>query len=236
MWCGWDSRSWRCVSAPGQHDGWTVFWVIVAAVLAAMALTGVHVARANEEPRIALTVLSAAALAGMGAVLISMILRPLSGLFLLVVLAVLIVTGKQRPFVTAALSVMLAPWWVWLALGQWHWQLIVLAPLIGLGMVAVSHLLDTHAWPEDEERNLPARAHRWAAWLLMALSGILLILAGLAADVSQPLLALAGIVLALAIPLEAGFGSNSSSSARISVRIVASAYLIAVASWLVGIA
>ena len=224
------------LSAPGDHSGWKMFWLLMTGVLAALSLTGIHLARANDEPRTALTILSAAALAGMAALLISMILRPLSGLLLLVALTLLIITGKNRPFVTLALSVILAPWWVWLALGVWHWQLIMLAPLISLGMIAVSHLLDTHAWPESEVRILPARAHRWAAWLVMTLSGIVLMLAGLTTDVSRPLLALAGIVLALGIPLEAGFGSNSGSSARTSIRIVASAYLIAAASWLVGIA
>lgn len=224
------------LSAPGSHGGWTVFWLLMAAMLAALTCTGIHIARANDDPRTALTILAAASLAGMAAMLISMILRPLSGLFLLVVLTLLIVTGKNRPFVTAALSVILAPWWVWLALGVWHWQLIMLAPLMGLGLIAVSHLLDTHAWPETEDRILPARAHRWAAWLLLTLSGIMLMLAGLTTDVSRPLLALAGIVMALAIPLEAGFGSNTGSSARTSIRIVASAYLITATSWLVGIA
>lgn len=224
------------LAAPGEHSSWSMFWLVVATILAAIALTSVQIARANDEPRTALTILSAAALTGMAAMMISMIMRPLSGLFLVLVLALLIVSGKNRPFVTAALSVILAPWWIWLALGQWYWQLIVLAPLISMGMVAVSHLLDTHAWPEDMERILPARAHRWAAWLLMTLSGIMLMLAGLTSDVSRPLLALAGIVLALAIPLEAGFGATKSASARTSIRIVAGAYLIAAVSWLVGIA
>ncbi len=224
------------LSAPGGHGGWNIFWLVMAMVLAACAVTGVHVARASEEPRTALTILSAATVAGFAAALVSMILNPLSGLLLLIVLTLLIVTGKNRPFVTAALTVILAPWWVWLALDRWHWQLIMLAPLIGLGMLAVSHLLDTHAWPEELERILPARAHRWAAWLLITLSGLVLMLAGLTTDVSRPLLALAGIVLAMSIPLEAGFGGTKTTSARTSIRIVAGAYLIAAASWLVGIA
>jgi len=221
---------------PGSHSGWSIFWLVVASLLAAMCLTEIHVARAIEHPRTALTTLGAAALSALVALVLSMALNSLSGLVLIGILGVLAYTGKQRPFVTAALTVALVPWWVWMALDQWHWQLVVLVPLVGLGLVAVSHLLDTHAWPDDEERIMPARAHRAAAWLIIALSGIVLMLLGLMVDASQPFLALAGIVLALSIPLEAGFGSTSRNSAQQSVRIVVSAWLIAVACWLIGIA
>jgi hypothetical protein len=61
-------------------------------------------------------------------------------------------------------------------------------------------------------------------------------LLGLMTDASRPFLALAGIVLALSVPLEAGFGSTSRNSARQSIRIVVSAHLIAMACWLIGIA
>lgn len=224
------------LSAPGPHSGWSIFWLVVAALLAAMCLTEIHVARTIEHPRTALTTLGIAISSALIAVVISAILHPLSGFCLFGILVLLSYTGKQRPFVTAALTVVIVPWWVWLALDEWHWQLLVLVPLVGMGLVTISHLLDMHAWPEGDERLMPARAHRAAAWLIIALSGILLILIGLTTDASRPFLALAGIVLALSVPLEAGFGSTSRNSARQSVRIVVSAYLIAVACWLVGIA
>jgi hypothetical protein len=234
VWLGMTSIA--MLSAPGSHSGWSLFWLVVASLLAAMCLTEIHIARAIEHPRTALTTLGAAALSALVALVLSMALNPLSGLMLIMLLGVLAYTGRERPFVTAALTVALAPWWVWMALDQWHWQLLVLLPLVGIGLMAVSHLLDTHAWPEDDERILPARAHRAAAWLIIALSGIILMLLGLMTDASRPFLALAGIVLALCVPLEAGFGSTSRNSALQSIRIVISAYLIAVACWLVGIA
>jgi hypothetical protein len=224
------------LSAPGFHPGWSLFWLVVAALLSAMCLTEIHIARAIEHPRTALTTFGAAALSALVALVLSMALNPLSGLMLILLLGVLSYTGRQRPFVTAALTVALVPWWVWMALDQWHWQLLVLFPLVGMGLVAVNHLLDAHAWPDDAERIMPARAHRAAAWLIIALSGIVLMLLGLMTDASRPFLALAGIVLALSVPLEAGFGSTSRNSARQSIRIVVSAYLIAMACWLIGIA
>lgn len=224
------------LSAPGPHSGWAIFWLVVASILAAACLTEIHLARAIEHPRTALTALGAAALSALVALILSMALDPLSGLMLIVLLGVLAYTGKHRPFVTAALTVALVPWWVWMALDRWHWQLLLLVPLVGMGLIAVSHLLDTHAWPDDDDRIMPARAHRAAAWLVIALSGIVLMLLGLMSDASRPFLALAGIVLALSIPLEAGAGSTGRNSARQSIRIVVSAYLIAIACWLVGIA
>ncbi len=224
------------LSAPGAHSGWSLFWLVVASLLSAACLTEVHLARAIEHPRTVITTLGAAALSALVALVLTMALNPLSGLMLILLLGMLAYTGKERPFVTAALTVALVPWWVWMALDQWHWQLLVLLPLVGMGLIAVSHLLDTHAWPDDVKRIMPARAHRAAAWLIIALSGIGLMLLGLMADARRPFLALAGIVLALSVPLEAGFGSTSRRSAQQSIRIVVSAYLIAVACWLVAIA
>lgn len=224
------------LSAPGSNSGWSMVWLIVATLLVSVALIGVNLARAIDGPRAALVPIAIAASSAIAACIISLILRPLSELFLIIALTLLLFAGKNRPFVSAALAVIVAPWWIWLALDDWHWHLLMLVPLVGLGLVAVSHLLDSHVWPADTERIMPARAHRWAAWLLIALSGIVLMAAGLMSDVSRPLLALAGIVLAASIPMEAGFGSISGATARQSVRVVVSAYLIAITCWLIGVA
>ena len=224
------------MSAPGSHGGWTIFWLIVASMLASAGLTEIQLARSLEEPQAVLLPLAIAGSSMLAAVIISLIVRPISGLFLILVLAIMAFFVKDRPFVMAALTVVLVPWWIWLALGQWYWQLLMLLPLIGLGLIAVSQLLDMHVWPESEERIMPERAHRAAAWMLIALSGIMLIGVGMLTDVSRPVLALAGVVLAVAIPLEAGFGSIGGTSARQSIRVVVSAYLIATACWLIGIA
>ena len=224
------------LSAPGSQDGWRVFWLILAAMIAAAGLTEVQIARGIEEPRAVLLPLAVAGSSMLVAIIISFILQPLSGLFLIIVFGIMAYAVQHRPFVTAALTVVLVPWWIWMALDRWDWHLLVLLPFVGLGLIAVSQLLDMHVWPEEETRILPERAHRSAAWMLIALSGIVLISIGLLSDVSRPFLALAGVVLAGAIPLEAGFGSIGGDSARQSIRVVVSAYLIATACWLVGIA
>lgn len=224
------------LSLPEAMTGWSLVWLIASAIFAAISLTNIHLAHQIESPAESLPHILIALGSGLTAVIISMTIRPISGMFLLVVLIVLSITSERRPFVTAALSVIGVPWWVWLAANSWYWQLMMLVPLVGLGLLAVSHLLDTHAWPESDERILSARAHRYAAWITIALSGIMLVLVGMFTDVSRPWLALAGIILAASIPLEAGIGTTSEGSAKPGLRIVSGAYLIAVACWLIGIA
>lgn len=223
------------LSVPGGVSSTTSGWLVMAALLGAVMLTNLYQARLLEDPRHSLIHLGVTFGSGLAAVVISMVLRPISGMFLLIVLGLLAVTSEKRPFVTAALSVILVPWWIWLAADSWRWQLLLLIPLIGLGLMAVSHILDTHAWPEGEERILSERAHRSAAWLLIALSGLTLVVVGLMFGVNRALLALGGIVLAAAIPLEAGVGTDSGGTARPGLRIVTGAYLIAATCLLVGI-
>ena len=223
------------LALPEAITGWSLVWLIVSAVFAAVCLTNVHLAHQIESPAQSLPHILIAFGSALTAVIISMTIRPISGMFLLVVLIVLSITSERRPFVTAALSVIGVPIWVWLAANCWHWQLLVLIPIVGLGLLAVSHLLDAHAWPEDDERILSERAHRAAAWITIAFSGILIVLLGMFTGLSRPWLALAGIVLAAAIPLEAGLGTTKEGSAKPGLRIVSGAYLIAVACWLISI-
>lgn len=223
------------LSLPEAITGWSLAWLIVSAILVVVTLVNIHLAHQIESPAESLPHILIAFGSGFVAVVISMAIRPISGMFLLIILIVLSITSERRPFVTAALTVIGIPWWIWLAANSWHWQLLMLVPLIGLGLLAVSHLLDTHAWPEQDERIISSRAHRYAAWITIAVSGIILVLVGLMAGVSRPWLALAGIVLAASIPLEAGVGTTSEGSARPGLRIVSGAYLIATACWLIGI-
>lgn len=223
------------LALPNPLTGWSLVWIILSAVLATIALTNIHLAHEIESPGESLPHIATGFGAGLVSVIISMAIRPISGMFLLVVLLVLTKTSAHRPFVTAALTVIAVPWWIWLAASSWHWQLLMLVPIVGLGLLAVSHLLDTHAWPDQDDRILPGRAHRAATWMAIALTGVLIMLVGLVTDVSRPWLALAGIVLALAIPLEAGFGTTNEGSAKPGLRIVSGAFLIAVACWLTGV-
>lgn len=223
------------LSLPVSFGGWSLALLIFSAILTALTLTNIHLAHLIEEPGESLPHIAIAVLTGLLAIILSLAVRPISGMLLLVVLVLLTITSERRPFVTAALSVIAVPWWVWLAADSWRWQLLLLVPLVGIGLLAVSHILDTHAWPEDDQRILSERAHRSAAWMIVALTGVMVILVGLLAGVSRPWLALAGIVLAAAIPLEAGFGTSSDGSAKPGLRIVSGAYIVALACWLIGI-
>ncbi len=223
------------LAMPESVSGWTLVWIVVSALLATITLVNIYKADQIESPAESLPHIGIGFGAGLLAVIISMIVRPISGMFLAVVLILLSIAFRRRPFVTVTLSVIAIPWWVWLTASSWRWELLILVPIVGLGLIAASHILDTHTWPEGQERILPERAHRAAAWMMIALTGILIMVAGLIMDVSRPWLALAGIVLAAAIPLEAGFGTTSEGSAKPGLRIVSSAFLVAVACWLIGI-
>lgn len=223
------------LAAPEPVSGSMSGWLILASIFAAVSLTNIYHARKLEDPRSSLTHLGITFCTGIIAVIISMVIQPLSGMFLLVILGLLAYTSEHRPFVTVAISTIAAPFWIWLAADAWRWQLLMLVVIVALGLLAVSHLLDTHTWPEDEDRVLPGRAHRSAAWMVIALTGVIVILVGLLTGVSRPWLALAGIILAAAIPLEAGVGIDGSGSARPGIRVLTAAYLIVVCCWMIGI-
>lgn len=223
------------LALPEPLAGWKLAWFILAAILITVSLSNIHLAHQIESPSESLPHIAIALGAGLVAVIISMAIRPIAGMFLVIVLIVLAMASERRPFVTAALTVIAMPWWVWLSANSWTWQLLILVPIVGLGLLAVSHILDTHAWPEQDERILSERSHRAAAWMVIAFSGVVIMLTGMMTDMNRPWLALAGIVLAAAIPLEAGFGTTSKGSAIPGLRIVSGAYLIAVACWLIGI-
>lgn len=224
------------LSLPEAISGMKLFWLLISALLVAITLTNIHLAHRIEAPGESLPHIGIAFGAALTSAIISMAIRPISGMFLIIVLFVLTITSERRPFVTAALTVIFMPWWIWLAADAWHWQLLILVPIMALGLLAVSHILDTHAWSEQDQRILSARAHRAAAWMVIASTGIVIILVGWFSDMNRPWLALAGIVLAAAIPLEAGFGTTRRGSAIPGLRIVSGAYLIAIACWMIGIA
>lgn len=223
------------LSLPDSLTGWDLFWLIVSVVLTAIALTNIHLAHRIDAPGEALPHILISFGAGLAAVITSMTIRPISGVFLAAMLVVLSITIERRPFVTAALTIIGVPWWIWLAGDEWHWQLLGSLPIIALGLLAVSHLLDAHAWPQKDERILSSPAHRYACWIAIALTGIGIILVGMFTGLNRPWLALAGIVLAAAIPLEAGFGTTNEGSAVPGLRIVSGAYLVAIACWLIAI-
>lgn len=223
------------LSVPEPISSAKILWLCLSAVALAISMANIHLAHTIDTPGDSLPHIIVGFGAAIIAVAISLIIRPISGLFLLIIRMVWGSTSERRPFVTAALMVLAIPMWVWLAAGAWRWELLMLIPIIALGLLAVSHLMDTHAWPQGEDRILSQRAHRYAAWIAIALTGIMMVLVGLLGDVSRSWLALAGVTLAAAIPLEAGVGTTDEGSAKPGLRIVMAAYFIAIACWLIGI-
>lgn len=139
----------------------------------------------------------------------------------------------QFPWMLSASVVVLIPWWTWSALDAWSIGLFVLLPLAALAFVSADHLRDAYREidPDAETEGLSKRAHRYASWIAMAAGGVLIIVAGLIGATAHAWIALGGIVLALAIPLEAGSKGTSADPARISDI----AFLLAALCWLIAI-
>ena len=223
-------------TTPGSMPGSDTTLTVLAALLAGIALAAALAIDAADDATtrqawLALT----AVLVGL-AVVLAFVVRPAAGLVLLGILAAVLVTQRQSAAMARLTLVALTPWWIWMAADSWRWQLLMLVPLHLLVLVGIAQLHDATSWPENTERIMSARAHRSAGWFAIALAGVLLVTAGLLTHVGKPWVALAGVSLAVAIPLEASLGAPADTSAQRSTSIVATAAIIASISWLIGIA
>lgn len=224
------------MTVPHSVSGGTIALLVLAALTATLSLMSFHGHESNDNSvtRQQWRLLSFATAAI--AIVLSLIANPGAGLALVLLLFGLNRISRRHPIVSRLALVAFVPWWIWIAADCWRWQLLVSVPLTLLTMFAIAQLQDAGSWPDDTERIMSARAHRYAGWVLIALAGVVLVLVGLAGDVSKPWLGLAGVSLAVAIPLEAGFGSVNSGSDKTSFGIAMSAFLIASVCWLIGIA
>lgn len=214
--------------------GQTVLTLVIAVLVCAL-LTAWQSAMEAEVPQDVFVLRMTAIGLGALVILLSMFGTILSGLLLAPILnGISTYLGRGRPFVAAGITVMAIPMWVWMLHDQWRWNLLVLIPLAALAMLATSHLMDSYAWPEADERTMPQRAHRAAAWMCLATGGALLLIIGLLTDTNRPWLALLGVVMAMAIPMEAGLVNTDGPLLR-SLRIVSGAFLLAAVIWLIAI-
>lgn len=223
------------LSSPDSYSGGTATLILIATVLAGLALMGGDAATPEDSAEEHLRWRFATFAAMTLAVAVAIIASPLAAVVLLVMLAACLWLTPRQPLVSLALVVMFTPWWVWIGTDSWRWQLLMTVPMCALALIALWQLRDAEMWPADLERLMTARAHRVAAWMVTALAGGLMVSVGLFADVSKPWLALGGVILAAAIPLEAGFGSTDHGRDRYSVSIILGAFLIAIACWLIGV-
>lgn len=223
------------LAAPEGVTGWRITLAGSASLLVCVTLASWQAAieTSIEQDRFVLRM--SGLITGALAIFLSMFGTILSGFMLLPILFALTrLLSLERPFVAVSVSAITIPMWVWMLLDSWRWELLALLPLGLLAMLAVSHLMDCYDRPEDTAQVLPPRAHRAAAWMSLALAGVLLILLGLLWDVNKPWLALAGLILAAGAPLEAGLVSTDDPLIR-SLRIVSAAFMLASVCWLIAI-
>lgn len=224
------------LTLPVSLSGGDTVAVLIAGMLVALALMAALSTDVDDTADTLLTWRLVAFGSAIIAVALSIVVTPISGPVLGAIIVITSLLLVPQPLAARCTLLALLPSWVWIAGECWRWELLILIPLLALAMLALAQLRDAEAWPEGTERIMSARAHRYAGWLVIALAGVLLMVIGILSGVEKPYLALAGVVLAIAIPLEAGFGTMDEGSNKASSRIVVSAFVIASVSWLIGIA
>lgn len=223
-------------TTPQEMSGGNTMLIVIAAVAAGVALAAARATQSDDSADIRfswhIVVLASAVLA----VVLTLPVRLLGGLTLVVVLPLLLWFQHKSPRVSRLAVIALVPWWVWIAADTWRWQVLMLVPIQIFALIATAQLQDAESWPTDTERIMSARAHRYASWIIVALVGVMVVCIGWLTHVDKPWLALAGVTLAAAIPLEAGFGPKPGEGGRWSSTLVYTAFTIASISWLIGIA
>lgn len=141
----------------------------------------------------------------------------------------------QYPWLLNATIITLIPWWIWTALDTWDPGLLILMPLAALAFLTGQHIREAYAPPPAEDRIVSERAHRYGAWMGMLLGGILVIVAGLVGESSYAWLALGGIVMAIAVALEAGVRLSPTHPGRTSAAISDIAFVVTAICWLTSI-
>lgn len=200
-----------------------------------VASRSIHITAADKQHR-----LTAAVTTGVLALLINLFFGFWSTALLA---AAIIALARQArtvrpgtfPWIMCATIVTLIPWWIWTALGTWDAGLLILLPLAVLAFISGGHIREAYAPPPAEERVLSMRAHRYGAWMGMLLAGILIIVSGLTGESANEWLALGGIVMAVAVALEAGVRESDTHPGQNSAAISDMAFVIAAICWLTSI-
>lgn len=230
-------------TAPGTEPGfWSWIGLLLIGTLSSLAvLTWVAsrnplVAPDNRQYRLTAAVtLAAIALA------LNLVFSFLSTLVLAVGLVML---GRQAgrvhpgsfPWILSAALVTFVPWWIWTALGAWHPGLLVLIPLAAIAWLSGGHIRAAYHPPADENPSpLSMRGHRLGAWMGMLLGGILIVAAGLVSDASNAWIALGGVLMAVAVALEAGISRPDEHPGKYATAICDGAFAILAVCWLISL-
>lgn len=144
------------------------------------------------------TALLIAATFGLGAAIASS--------FALTVTAILAASDRQAqaPWLRAGAMAAIIPVWIWTLLDAWHPGLLLLVPLGVLALVSDAHMRDTTS---RESGMMSPRAHRFASWLGILASALIVLVAGLTDldGAGSPRWLLAGAIGAiLCLALDAG--------------------------------
>lgn len=230
-------------TAPGTEPGfWSWIGLLVISILAMLAtLTWVasrtpFISPDNRQYR-----LTASVTLGVLALALNVFYSFPSTLLLVIGLVVL---GRHAghlrpgafPWLLSTALVTFVPWWIWSALGAWDAGLLVLVPLAALAWLSGGHIRAAYRSPEDDVRApLSMRGHRLGAWMGMLLGGILIVVSGLIGDASNAWIALGGILMAVAVALEAGMSQPDEHPGTHSTQICDGVFAVVAICWLISI-
>lgn len=162
----------------------------------------------------------------------------------LLLLIGLVMLGRQAgriapgafPWMLCATLITLVPWWIWSALDLWNAGLLVLVPVAVLAWLSGGHIREAYRIRDEEDPSpLSMRGHRLGAWMGMLLGGILVVLAGLIGESTNAWIALGGILMAVAVAMEAGISRPDDNPGKHSAAICDGAFVALAICWLISI-
>ncbi|HWV36746.1 MAG TPA: hypothetical protein VNZ55_14010 [Thermomicrobiales bacterium] len=230
-------------TAPDSEPGfWSWVGLLLIAILSTLAVLA-YVASRNPliSPENRQYRLTGSVTLGVIALVVNLVFSFSSTVLLLIGLILL---GRQAgrvrpgvvPWMLCAALITFVPWWIWAALGVWNPGLIVLIPLTGLAWLSAGHIRAAYR-PRSEEESAPLslRGHRLGAWMGMLLGGILIVLAGLLGHASNAWIALGGVLMAIAVAMEAGISRPEDNPGKYSAAICDGAFVALAICWLIGL-
>lgn len=230
-------------TAPGRNPGiWPWLGLLLISVLCMLSIVTIAashyplISPANRQRRVTASITLG---------VIALVMNLLFGALSTIVLGLgLMILGRHAvrirpgvfPWLLCAAMITFIPWWIWIALDAWNTGLLILFPLAMLAYLSGSHIREAYRVKKDDENHpLSKRGHRLGAWMGILLGGILVIIAGLIGNSVNAWIALGGVLMAVAVAMEAGIFRPEDNPGKYSAALCDGAFAIAAVCWLIGI-
>jgi len=141
----------------------------------------------------------------------------------------------SSPWLLIASLCFLIPFWVWTALDAWSGGLFLLIPIAALGLIGDQHMRDSVTPATQDDDPLSWRAHRFASWIAILLTALVVTGVGLITHAGNGWTSLGAIVAVGLIAIEAGFARPEKEPRRYAVFLCDLAFIWLAFSWLVSL-